>query len=325
MSHISDLPFLSYTHCESLDIAIRDVVTCIERLLRGAAVGQVWSAPKSAFMTADGRYMMATLSACDDPPLMVVKSLMVSPDNSKRGLENINSVVVIHDGESGLPVAVIDGNWITAVRTAALSGVAAKYLARRNAAVAAFIGCGVQANSHLDAFKCLFPLEEVRAVGRGAANRDHLCERARNMGLRAIASDDAQSAIEGADLVVTSLPVSYDKKPFIDARWVKAGCFCTITDLAIPWIPESMTIFDRIVIDDMEQERQMEKPLVARELLDGDISGLVLGETSSRATESERCAFVFRGLAIGDLALAALAWQRHTQLASKGAPTDHRS
>ncbi|SEQ84140.1 ornithine cyclodeaminase/alanine dehydrogenase [Nitrosomonas sp. Nm51] len=71
---------------------------------------------------------------------------------------------------------MLDGGWVTAARTAGLSAVAAKRLAKIDSSVAAFIGCGVQARSHLKVFADLFPLTEIRAFGRGAENRDKLCQ-----------------------------------------------------------------------------------------------------------------------------------------------------
>ena len=213
MTHITSLPFLSYQRCESQQVDIRDIVDSIESLIRGIAQGTVWTAPKTAVMTKDGRYMMATLCASDEPPVMTVKSLMVSPDNAERELDSINAAIVLHDARTGVPMGVMDGNWVTAVRTAGLSAVAAKYLAPGSPRIATFIGCGVQARAHLDAFNALYPLTEIRALGRGAANRNRLCEQARALGLRAVASDDARAAVAGADLVVTSLPVSFDKPP----------------------------------------------------------------------------------------------------------------
>ncbi|KAA3622196.1 MAG: ornithine cyclodeaminase family protein, partial [Proteobacteria bacterium] len=202
-------------------------------------------------------------------------------------------------------------NWVTAVRTAGLSAVAAKYLARKDSKVIAFIGSGVQARSHLDAFRQMFGLTEVRAMGRGTSNRDRLCEYAKSLGLSAMPCGTTEEAVSGADIVVTSVTLSYQIEPFIDARWLKEGAFAAITDLGIPWYAEGMEAFDRIVIDDLEQERQMERPLVAADVVAGDITGLVTGAVPGRQGDEERTAFVFRGLSLGDLALAALAWQRY--------------
>lgn len=304
------LLYLSSQTLASLDVSNDDVIGAIERLLKGRLSGKVWNAPKSALTPGGGRYFMNTLSVSDDPPYAAVKALGLSPDNASRGLEAIGSLVVLHDSESGWPLAVMDGNWVTAIRTAGLSAVAAKYLARKDAAIIAFIGCGVQARSHLDAFGQMFPLQELRAFGRGAANRDRLCDIARDKGLDAIASESAQAAIEGADLIVTSVPAVLDIEPFLDARWLKPGAFAAITDLAGPWIDESLTVLDRIIVDDLEQERTLPKPLVDPKLVAGDITGLATGEAPGRQSNDETTAFIFRGLSMGDLALAYLGYER---------------
>src|SRR5262249_4908145 len=155
--------------------------------------------------------------------------------------------VSLLDGETGEPRCVVDGNWVTAVRTAGLSALAARHLARADSASIGFIGCGVQARSHLDAFCDLFPVRAIRAFGRGTANRDALCRAAEARGLTASASATAREAITDVDLVVTSVPLLPAPEPFLDARWLKPGAFAAIIDLALPWFPESMASFERIV------------------------------------------------------------------------------
>jgi ornithine cyclodeaminase/alanine dehydrogenase len=179
----SRLSYLSQTTLQALALTADEVIESIERLIRGRSRARAWNAPKAIIQPPDGRYMMATLSAADDPPFLAMKSLIFNPRSRERGLPDINAVVTLLDSDTGVPVAIMDGNWITAVRTAGLSAVAAKRLARPDASVAAFIGCGVQAHSHLQAFSALFPLKEIRAFGRGAANRDAFCQAARKLGL----------------------------------------------------------------------------------------------------------------------------------------------
>jgi len=253
---------------------------------------------------------MATLAVADEPGVVATKSLVLNPRNPARGLHAINSLVTLLDSETGLPLAVIDGNWVTARRTAGLSAVAAKRLARPDSRVIAFIGCGVEARSHLDAFHDIFPLSEIRAFGRGTENRDALCRAGEAQGLKAVASATAKDAITDADLVVTTVTLSHGMTPFLDARELKAGAFATVTDLALPWLPEGMKAFDRIVIDDLEQEAKMSKPMVARELVAGDLAALVAGDLPGRQSAEERTAFVFRGVALGDLAVAGLIYRR---------------
>ena len=306
----SSVPYLSRSVLERLAITTNEAVDSIEQLILGQRRGQVWCAPKSVVLPGDDRYIMATLAVADEPRVVAAKSLVLNPRNRDRGIAVINSVVTLLDSETGMPLAVVEGNWVTARRTAGLSAVAAKRLARRDSASIAFIGCGVEARSHLDAFCDLYPLREIRAFGRGTQNRDALCRIAEARGLSAIASKTAREAVEGADLIVTSVTLVPNLVPFADPRWLKPGAFLTSTDLALPWMPEGMGAFQRIVIDDQEQEAKMSKPMVAPALVAGDLAGLVCGDIAGRQGAEERTAFVFRGLAIGDLALAALAYRR---------------
>ena len=316
MEESKHILYLSHSTLEGLALSTEDVVKSIEHLIRGRSRSKVWNAPKAVIKPPDGRYMMATLSAADDPPFLAVKSLIINPRNRERGLHDINSLVCLLDSDTGLPLAVMDGNWITAVRTAGLSAVAAKRLARPDSSIAAFIGCGVQANSHLQAFSTMFPLKEIRAFGRGSANRDALCRAAEKLGFRALASSSARDAVSDADLIVTTVTFSPQLVPFIDARWLKPGAFATVTDFGDPWLNEGMPAFDCIVIDDMEQEAGMPDPLVDPDLVSGDLTGLVNGNIAGRRFDDEKTAFIFRGLAIGDLALAALAYERAHQVST---------
>ena len=313
MEQHNSLFYLSQTTLQGLGLTAEEVIESIEHLIRGRSQARVWNAPKSVIQPPDGRYMMAALCAADDPSFLAVKSAILNPRNRERGLPDINAVVTLLDSDTGVPLAILDGNWVTAVRTAGLSAVAAKRLARPNASIAAFIGCGVQAHSHLQAFSALFPLKEVRAFGRGTANRDALCRAAGQLGLRAVASDTAREALRDADVVITSVTFSPQLVPFLDAGWLQPGTFATVTDLAAPWVPDGMAAFNRIVIDDLQQEAQMPKPLVDPALVAGDLTGLVNGDIIGRRSDDEKTAFVFRGLALGDLALAGLAYQRARQ------------
>ncbi len=312
MSETRNFLYLSERSLADLGITAKEAVAAIEHLIRGQGDGTVWSAPKAVIQPPDGRYLMATLAAADDPPFLSVKALLLNPANPKRGLKQINAMVTLLDSDTGLPRAVMDGNWITAVRTAALSAVAAKRMARADARVAAFIGCGVQAESHLRAFAELFPLIEIRAFGRGRANIDAFCGTAEGLGLAAQASATAEDAVTGADLIVTSVTYSAGFEPFLDAGWLKPGAFAAVTDLGAPWIKDSLRHFDTIVIDDMEQEAGMPNKLAPADLIAGDITGLVLGHIDGRASDGERTAFIFRAHPLGDLALAALAYRKAT-------------
>lgn len=306
----SEIRYLSANELDRLSLGTQEIVDRIERLLVQQNRQQAWNAPKSVITPPDGRYMMATLSASDDPPFLATKSLILNPDNPRQGFPIINSLVTLLDSRTGIPLAIIDGNWITAIRTAGLTAVAAKRLARHDSSVAAFVGCGVQAHSHLRVLSDLFPLKEIRAYNRTTKSRDVFCQKAEGIGLTAIACETPHEAIKNADIVITSVTISPQLQPFLDANDLKAGVFVSMVDLAASWLPESMNAFDQIVIDDLDQELNTERPLVDAALISGDLFGLVNGKITERTSDDQRIAFAFRGLAIGDLALAGLSYQR---------------
>lgn len=305
-----NIPYLSEEALVGLRITTQDVIESIEAMIVSCEQGSAWSAPKVVIQPGDGRYMMTALAAADVPALLAVKMVILNPRNSDRNLPQINGLVTVLNSDTGLPVAILDGNWITAVRTAGLSAVAASRMARKDSSVIAFVGSGVQARSHLTAFAELFPLEQVRIFGRGQANIDSLCELAESLSLTPLRCASSDEAVGTADLVVTSVTYSAEMEPFLDAENLKPGVFAAITDLAAPWIKDSFAAFNQITIDDFVQEAALPNKLVAPQYVSGDLSGLVLEKFSGRDQDADRNAFIFRGLAFGDLALSALALQK---------------
>ena len=116
-----------------------------------------------------------------------------------------------------------------------------------------------------------------------------------------------RSCLRGADIVVSSVTLDYTIEPFLDANWLKEGAFAAITDLGIPWADSGQSAFGRVYVDDLAQERAMAKPMIAPDLINGELADLVVDEI---AYTPERSAFIFRGIALGDLAVAALAYKR---------------
>ncbi|MEM6679835.1 MAG: ornithine cyclodeaminase family protein [Pseudomonadota bacterium] len=300
---------------EGLGISPLEILDCVEEALSGG----VLTAPKASVVPGDGRYMMATLSTGGAADTTVVKTVTVAPGNAARGLAGIEGVIILLDGQTGLLRAVMGSGWITGVRTAGLSAVAARRMADPASRVIAFVGTGLQARTHLDAFAALFPLTEVRAFGRGGSSVGRLCDKAEAMGLKAIAAPDAESALDGADLVVTSVTLDFELQPFLDARWLKPGAFAAVTDLGLPWKAEGNSAFGRIVIDDTVQEAASGHKLCDPALVSGDLGDLVSGRLKAGPDPSRPQALFFRGVAVGDHAVAALAWER-ARTAGVGAP-----
>jgi ornithine cyclodeaminase/alanine dehydrogenase len=316
LHHITDADM------QAMKISPGDVADAIEAALLQKQAGELHTAPKSAILPGQDRYMMSTLGVGDYVGLTVLKAVTVSPENPSRGLPSITGAIMALDSLTGELIAVLGADWITAVRTAALSAVAARRLANPDASVVAFVGCGVQAHSHLAAFADMFPLTEVRAFGRGAKNREKLCQTAREMGLKALATDDPQEALDGADLVVTSVTLDYSIAPFLDAGWLKPGSFASITDLSIPWHQDSLLGLNAVVVDDCQQEAESARKLVAPHAVAGDLTDLVTGNLKLSTGPDRRMAFAFRGIALGDFAATALVLERAGLLPERlGIPT----
>ena len=305
-----DFVYLSDDALNGLGITPSEVADVIELALRDKIAGRLHTAPKSAIMPGDGRYMVSTLAVGDRERLTVLKAVTVTTVGARLGLPAINGSIIAMDADTGMLKAIIDANWVTAVRTAALSTVAARRLANPASTSVAFIGTGVQAHSHLAAFAELFPLTEIRAFGRGQTNRDKLCHLAQEMGLRAIAAQTAEEALRGADLVVTSVTLDYTIKPFLDAGWMKPGSFAAITDLGIPWHQDSMSAFGTLVIDDQDQEDSIERKLAPPDLVQTDLTGLLRGTPHVAHDPDKPNCFAFRGIALGDYAATALVVER---------------
>lgn len=307
---MAELLYLTRREVEGLGLTVRDMTGRLRKLLKGAAAGTARNTPKRAINRADGRLYMSMLASADDPPRFATKSLGLSPANAERGLPSIGALICLHDSETGQPIAVMDGDWITGVRTAALSALAAEEMAREDAAVIAFVGAGVQARCHLELFAQMFPLAEVRILGRGRANIDRLAEMARGMELTVVEPADAEAGLRGADIVVSSVTPTPDLPRFLSPEWLSPGAFVTAVELARAWDVDRLAGRARVVVDDAAQEREMEDPLVPPALIAGDLAGLATGATPGRGSSTGVEFFAFRGLAMGDLALATLCAER---------------
>ena len=298
--------YLSRRDVERLAVSAREIADRLEMLLVAERAGDAWEAPKASIAPGDGRLSLALLSAAREPSLAVLKTLGVSPGNAARGLPHIGGVIVVHDGESGMPVAILDAEHITAVRTAAISLVAARRLARVDSRSIGFVGCGVQAASHLDALASELPIERIVAFSRRRESAEALCAGAEAAGLAGRVAEDAGDAISGVDIVVSSIPDQPGLRPFLDAGRLRPGALAVGVDLGRSWIPETLSAFDRIAVDDLR--RHAAGPLVTTVPVEADLHSLIA--EPRRTDRTARTAFMFRGVGLGDLAAASICLQR---------------
>lgn len=156
-------------------------------------------------------------------------AIKVSPgffNNPKLGLPSLNGLMVVLSAKTGLVEALLlDNGYLTDVRTAAAGAVAAKYLAREDAGIAAIFGAGVQARLQLKALTLVRPIREARIWSRNAAKAEEAArELSAELGIRVSATRNGAAAALGADIVVTTTP---SETPILDAAWISPGTHVT--------------------------------------------------------------------------------------------------
>lgn len=132
------------------------------------------------------------------------KVVSVCEENRRRGLPAIHAAVLVVDAETGAPCALLDGTYLTALRTGATSGLATRLLARSNASTLAIFGAGGQARAQLEAIRQVRPIHEVRIVSRTRASADRFARDTQGRGCRVRVLDDPAAAVKDADIIVAA-------------------------------------------------------------------------------------------------------------------------
>ena len=299
---------LNFKELAALDISYSSIASLIKKLLLGCNKGEAVSLPKLSHSTGAGNLFQAMMAVSDTPPYATVKAVGLSPDNSKRGLPHIGSTVTLFNATTGLPVALLDGSWITAVRTAAITLLAAQYLAPPKSRRIGLIGAGVQARSHLAAFREQFPIDEVMVFSRTEQSAKQLADQIDLPGGKARVVSDPTELLQNADIVISTVPASKGLIPFLDPNHLPVPSFSGMVDCGRPWLLNDLPASAWVVIDDREQDRHSNAPLITPSRVNQDLSQLVLDGYPS-GEEFARRLFIFRGMAIGDLAAAILAYE----------------
>jgi ornithine cyclodeaminase/alanine dehydrogenase-like protein (mu-crystallin family) len=224
----------------------------------------------------------------------------------------ISSLIVLSDIKTGAAVAVMGGNWITATRTAAMTAIAALKLARPDSVSIGFVGCGVQARSHFDALRLVLPgLKEVVACSRSAASAERFAAMARAAGLAARTTRETRQAVEGLDVVITTVPEGAEVLEFLDTAWVAPGAFAGAVDLGRSWKRDTLRALDILATDEHEQTRTMTAAgrMTYAGPYEADLAELVSGSHPGRSSPAQRAMFNFSGHALADLAAAQVVYE----------------
>ena len=199
------------------------MAACMEAMasaLMALGRGEAQNPLRSANWLPQQRGILLAMPALTEEA-MAIKVITVMPGNHGTPYDSHMGAVILFDAQYGRPLALMDATEITAIRTAAVSGLATQLLAREDAGDLAILGTGVQARSHLQAMLEARPLRRVRVWSRSAANREAFVRWAgADLDVEVEAVDSAQAAVTGADLICTTTATA---EPVILGDWLAPG------------------------------------------------------------------------------------------------------
>lgn len=297
------LRFLGHDDIVACGLAEADITLAVREILVAKRRGGALTRRKLGFPGRAPTSFSAKGGAWLDRGYAAVKWYGFTNDNIRHGLPDFHPLIALNRADTGMPVALLDGRWISSIRTASISIVAAELLARPASASIGFVACGAQAQAHLQAFASRYPLRQVTAYSPSGVSARRLVRAAKALGLEARVTEVAREAIEGHDIVVTSMP-RLARSPGLDARWLAKGAFASLVDLGYSWHRQSLSALDLVVTDDLEPEtRRPSETLNYDGSFAAELSDWV-GERAPRQNAAGRCALIFGGTALADVAAA---------------------
>ncbi|AGS24475.1 ectoine utilization protein EutC [Rhizobium etli] len=250
-------------------------------------------------------------------------AVKISPgffDNPKLGLPSTNGLMVLLSSKTGLLQALLlDNGYLTNVRTAAAGAVAAKYLARKDSAIAAILGAGIQARLQLQALTLVRPIREARIWARNASQAEALAgDLSKELGIAVAAFADPSKAVVGSDIVVTTTPAD---RPIVSAAWLETGQHVTAVgsdaEHKNELDPSAISRADLYVADSIRQTRTLGElhhaiaaGLVASDASFPELGEIIAGKKTGRMSDSQITIADLTGTGIQDTAIASLALER---------------
>lgn len=306
--------------------ATLDMASCIEameRALAGLARGELTLPLRSIVRVPDDDVLGLGLMPAHrggETPLIALKEVVVVPTNSRRGLDPHQGAVLLHDGATGQLVALLNASPITEIRTAAVSAVATKLLARRGARQVAILGSGVQGRSHAVAMREVLPAAELRVWSPNPANAEALALEA-----HAAACASVEEAVDGADVVCTCTAASEPILTRDHLALLAPGAHVNAVGSSGTWAREldaDVVAAASLFVDRRESTLNesgdylgavAERGLGPDHIL-AELGELLVGAHPGRRDDAELTLFKSLGLAVEDLAAAELAVARAREL-----------
>ena len=296
-------------------LGMRELIESMESAMAAFSAGHA-NQPVRAVIGIPGGFFGSMPALLNAAPALGAKLVTVCGGNAARGLPTHLATILLLDPDTGEPLAILDGRFITESRTAAASAVAVRYLARQDASTLAILGSGVQARSHIEALPLVRKFSEIRAWSPTAENLRRLVAESAGHPVRPAAS--ASEAVEGADVIVlaTSSPA-----PVIENRSVKSGACVISVGACVPAQREmdpALLARARLFVDTRAAALQ-ESGDIVQGIREGrfppshiiaELGEVVANPGLGRRTEEEVTIFKSLGMAVEDIAAASLAYQR---------------
>ncbi|MGH7668951.1 MAG: ornithine cyclodeaminase family protein [Gemmatimonadaceae bacterium] len=295
-------------------LPMRECIPLMEEALASLARGEAVLPLRSVMRIPDthGAFgMMPAYSAA--LPVFGVKLITVFPGNRGTNLDSHQGAVLLFDGKTGTLAAMLDASSITAVRTAAVSAVATKLLARDDASTLALLGSGVQARTHLEAIALVRSLDAVRVF---SPNRAHAAEFAAwagtALGLTVDVCDSAERAVRGSDIVCT---VTSSREPVVLGEWLEPGMHLNAVGASQPdareldstAVARSRLFSDRresLVNESADYLIPLREGRISEQHVIAELGEILTDKARGRERADEITLFKSLGLAVEDLAAA---------------------
>jgi alanine dehydrogenase len=294
-------------------INIGDVIGVVESAFKDYTEGK-GEMPSKVYLTVkdgDFRAMPASL-----PGAAGMKWVSVHTDNPAKGLPTVMAVLILNDADTGYPLAIMDASETTALRTAATSTIASKYLARKDLKTLGIVGAGYQAYHHIKAHCELFKFQEIMVSDISPKATGRLIDSLPNLPLRACSLEETVKA----DIVCTLTPAH---QPVVLNKWLKPGTHINAVGADAEGKEElepSILIEARVVVDDLRQAihaGEINVPvstgIYKKEQIFATLGEIIAGYKQGRTNNEMITVFDSTGLAIEDIAVAGLVYEKARQ------------
>jgi len=310
---LGSILYLSRKDVEAAQVPMPEVIEALENMFVEKGAGRVEMPPKPGIHTRPDAFIHAMPAYLPDVKAAGLKWVSGYPGNQARGLPYITGLLILNDPETGIPLAIMDCTWITAMRTGAATAIAAKYLARRDSATVGIVACGVQGRSNLEALACTHRIQQVKAYDLSFdVARRYAQEMRDRLHLDVEPVRALPDAVRGLDIVVTSGPILKRPQPPIPPGWLASGSFASLVDFDSSWQGSALREADKVATDDLAQMRYYREEGYFRDTPDAyaDLGEIVAGLKPGRETDDERTVSINLGLALEDMATAIRVYRR---------------